>query len=134
MGARDFTEIVAWQLATELKRVVYCLTQRPDVARDFKFCDQANDAAASAPRNIAEGFGRFEGKEFAQFLKIAIGSLYETRNHLLDAFDRGYVDSTERDAAILLTRRAITAATRLRSYLLSPRNKTSQGRTFKDRN
>jgi len=131
MGARDFTEIVAWQLATDLKRVVYDVTARPTVARDRKFCDQANDAAASAPRNIAEGFGRFEGKEFAQFLKIAIGSLYETRNHLLDAFDRGYINATERDAAVVLTKRAIAAATRLRSYLLSARNKTSNVRTFK---
>ena len=129
--ARDFTELVAWQLARELKLVLAEITARPKVARDRKFCEQADDAGASAPRNIAEGFGRFDGKEFAQFLKIAVASEFETRNHILDAFDKKYISEEERDAAILLTRRAITAATRLRTYLLSPDNKKKARRTFK---
>ena len=133
MGAQDFTELYSWQRSTELQTFVHELIKRPAVARDRKFCDQIGDAAASAPRNIAEGFGRFEGKEFAQFLKVAIGSLFETRNHLLDAVERGFIDRKECDEAILLTRRAITAATRHRAYLLSPRNKISAQRSYRDR-
>ncbi len=120
--AGDFTEIVAWQLSNELKRFILTVSARPRVARDRKFCDQVVDAAASAPRNIAEGFGRFDGREFAQYLKIARGSLFEKRNHILDAFDRGYITDAERDAATALSRRAIAAVTKLRAYLLSPRN------------
>jgi four helix bundle protein len=120
--AKEFTELVAWQLARELKLTVYELVKHPKMARDFKFIDQITDAAASAPRNIAEGFGRFNRKEFAQYLKIAISSEQEVRNHVIDAFDRGYIDSDERDRGIQLSRRAITAAARLRRYLLSDRN------------
>ena len=69
----------AWQLARELKLLAYELTSRPAVAKDFKFRDQLNDAARSAPRNIAEGFARFRHKEFAQFARIAKGSEGEVR-------------------------------------------------------
>jgi four helix bundle protein len=82
MVANDFTELVAWQLAEELDRFM-----------------------SDAPRNIAEGFGRFAPKEFAQFLRIAIGSEHETRNHILKAAVLGAITEAERDAAIRLSTR-----------------------------
>ena len=54
-GFRDFREIVAWQLAHQLKIRVDAFLCRPDFQRRFKFCDQLSDSARSAPRNIAEG-------------------------------------------------------------------------------
>jgi len=51
---------------------------------------QIRDAASSAPRNIAEGFGRYKPREFSQYLRIANGSLMETSNHLRDGVDRRY--------------------------------------------
>jgi four helix bundle protein len=123
--ARRFTDLIAWQLARELKMRVYQLVKQPDVARDWKFVDQIVDAAASAPRNIAEGFGRFNKREFANFLKIAIASEQEVRNHFIDAVDRGFVESTKVESDLALADRAIGAATRLRQYLLSGRNRHS---------
>jgi four helix bundle protein len=123
-GATDFSELAAWQLSVELRRLVLSVVERPQFT-DRALREQMADAAASAPRNIAEGFGRFQGREFAQFLRVAIGSLFETRNHVLDAFDRGYLTVEERDRAVTLSRRAIAATTRLRAYLLSPNNKMS---------
>lgn len=120
--ARAFTELIAWQLARELKLFAYAVASRPTVERDRKFRDQLTDAAASGPRNIAEGFGRFNRREFAQFLKIAIASEHEVRNHLIDACDRGYIEEADRNTGTELVRRAITAAARLRRYLLSDRN------------
>jgi four helix bundle protein len=58
-GARDFRELAAWRLANDLKLLAEGLCARPKPSRDFLFRDQLRDAAASAPRNIAEGFGRF---------------------------------------------------------------------------
>ena len=116
--AKDFTELVCWQLSHELSTFMIKVTNRPTARRHRRFCEQADDAAASAPRNIAEGFGRYDHKEFAQFLKIAIGSVYETRHHVIEAFDRGFITETERQTALDLTRRTITAASRLRTYLL----------------
>jgi four helix bundle protein len=120
--ARDFADLSAWQLAVELKKWVYLLVRRPAVARDRGLVDQIVDAARSGPRNVAEGFGRFQRKEFAHFLKIAIASEQEVRNHIQDAFDCGYITAAERDEGIVLSKRAVAAALGLRRYLLSNRN------------
>ena len=92
---KDFREIVAWQRARELKIRVDELLKRPDVKMKFKYCDQLFDSARSAPRNIAEGFGRFGNKEFARFARIAKGSELEVLNHLIDAHDQGLITKEE---------------------------------------
>jgi four helix bundle protein len=60
-----------WRLSHALKCEVWAVSDTVRAARDFKFCDQLLDAAASAPSNISEGFGRFNSKEFAYFLSVA---------------------------------------------------------------
>jgi four helix bundle protein len=80
--ARSFRELVAWQLAFELNERVQKLIKSGSASKDFKFRDQLADSARSAPRNIAEGFGRFNPTEIAQFVDYARGSLDETENHL----------------------------------------------------
>jgi len=77
------------------------------------------DSAASAPRNIAEGFGRYRPAEFARFLEIARGSLTETHNHLRDGRERGYFTAADQSRRALLAARAAIATTRLIRYLRS---------------
>ena len=59
-GARSFTDLHRWKLANELKLDVYAVIKSPAVERDCEFRNQIRNAAASAPRNIAEGFGRYQ--------------------------------------------------------------------------
>ena len=82
-GFKDFREIAAWRLSREVKLLAYRLLLKPEVARDFKFRDQLRDAARSAPRNIAEGYARYKHKEFAQFVRVANGSLGEVLDHFI---------------------------------------------------
>jgi four helix bundle protein len=121
MGVRSFTDLDAWKLANELKVGVYGLIRSGPASRDFEFRDQIRNAAASAPRNIAEGFGRYFPREFSQFLRIANGSLMETSNHLTDGVDREYFSRAEAEALITLARRASAATTRLMRYLATAR-------------
>src|SRR4051812_14894961 len=93
--AKEFTELVAWQLSDELRRLMLAIVAQPHVARDFKYCDQSKDAARSAASNIAEGFGRYRHKDFARFVRIAIGSLHEVSDLLIDGHERGYVTDTQ---------------------------------------
>ena len=121
MAARSYTELDCWNLANELKRGVYALIQHGEAARDLKFRDQLRDAAASAPRNIAEGFGRYQPKDFAQYLRVANGSLMETTNHLQDGVDRGYFTASAIAPLVVLARRSSAATTRLIRYLATAR-------------
>ena len=84
-GVWKFEDLVAWKLAVQLQQLADKYCEKPVINRDFKFRDQLADAAASAPRNIAEGFGRFYHPDFARFARIAKGSEEEVLNHFLDA-------------------------------------------------
>jgi four helix bundle protein len=116
-GARDFTELAAWQLAHELRGCVLTLVERPLVKRSGRFREQICDAASSAPRNIAEGYGRFRPREFAQFVRVAKASEHEVHDCLLEARQRRFINESECSEYSALARRAIAAATGLVRYL-----------------
>lgn len=85
-------ELVVWQKAMELVRLVYQATRRFPVDERFALTDQLRRAVVSIPSNIAEGNGRGSNKDYAHFLSIARGSLYETMTQLRIAKDLGYLD------------------------------------------
>jgi four helix bundle protein len=112
-GVRDFKELICWRLSHELKCEIFEWTRSGSVSRDFKFRDQIVDSSASAPRNIAEGFGRYHPREFAGFLRYARASLMETLNHLIDGKERGYIADPLYSRLYNLARAARRLTTRL---------------------
>ena len=132
-GFKDFREIAAWRLSREVKLLAYRLLLKPEVARDFKFRDQLRDAARSAPRNIAEGYARYKHKEFAQFMRVANGSLGEVLDHFIDAVDNGYMTPDEFPRHEHACKKALKATTALIRYLEStpdpPRKKPKPDET-----
>ena len=116
-GVRRFEDFDCWKLATELKITVYELVERPHIKSDEDFCEQITSAVASAPANIAEGFGRRSDSEVARFLDFARGSLNECRNHIGDARDRNYIAEVELAALNVLARRADGAVAGLQRHL-----------------
>ena len=117
MIARRFDEMEAWQLATEVEQEVLALTEGGRAARDFDFRDQIRNAATAAPRNIAEGFGRFWPLEFAHKCEIANGELHEVQSCLRRGKDRRYFTAADADRVIALTHRAQQVTTALTVYL-----------------
>src|SRR5437899_10998369 len=95
MAARRYQDLVAWQLANQLKQEVYALIDRTPAKTDRRFCDQIRDSARSAPSNLAEGFGCYRHPEFARYSRVARSSLIETHNHLGDGVDLKYWSPTE---------------------------------------
>jgi four helix bundle protein len=85
--------------------------------RDFKFRDQLNGAACSAPRLIAEGFGRFSRREFRRYLDMARGELMHVQNDLLDLSTRGWCPQEEVAALQDLADHALRVTSLLRSSL-----------------
>ena len=116
-GVWRFEDLVAWQLAVQLERLTDRYCEKPAIKRDFKFRDQLADAAASAPRNIAEGFGRHRHPEFARFARIAKASEEEVLDHLLRARRKGYITDAELDQGAHAARKALKAVNGLIRYL-----------------
>jgi four helix bundle protein len=64
----------------------------------FGLISQVRRAAASVSANIAEGFRRWNSREFARFLAIGSGSLRELETHLRIAQRLGYIGSSTETA------------------------------------
>ena len=90
-----FEDLIAWQKARQLTRLVYQVTSRGNFGKDFGLRDQIRRSAISVMSNIAEGFDRAGRAEFHQFLVIAKGSSAEVRSQLYVAFDAGYLAESE---------------------------------------
>ena len=73
-----FKNLIVWQKAMELVRMVYQLSKAFPQDERYALTDQLKRAAVSIPSNIAEGNGRTSNKDYAHFLAIARGSLFET--------------------------------------------------------
>jgi len=116
-GVRRYEALEVWQLADELKREVYALTESGSAARDFAFRDQIRNSAASNTKNIVEGFGRFNPGEFAHFMEFAVASAMETKESLKDGLDRGYLLPQRVATAQRLVERSIQCSTRFIVYL-----------------
>jgi four helix bundle protein len=56
-GAKRYRDLIGWQLADQIRVLVFKLTERACFARDLKLHSQTEDAVNSVCRNIAEGFG-----------------------------------------------------------------------------
>jgi len=126
--AYRYEDLVCWQLADELEQLVFALTATGPASKDFKFRDQIRDSSSSATRNMSEGFGRFPPPEFANFLRIARGSLMETHNSAGAGLKKGYFTADEADRMQRLAARSSKATTRLINYLDSQRPRSRRRR------
>ena len=116
-GLRSHRDFAAWQRAYELRRALMPVLRRTLHAKHFTLYRNMREAARTAMRNIAEGFGRFTHKDFARFVRIAKASELELLDHLLEARDCGYINAEELDALDHRTRKALKAANGLIRYL-----------------
>jgi four helix bundle protein len=114
--ARHFTELIVWQLADQLRIEVFQLTKRGRFHTDFKLRSQLDDAADSACRNIAEGFGGTD-REFANFLRIARRSLNEVQDGFRSARLKEHVSEADLKPARSLLRRIFPALSSLLRHL-----------------
>lgn len=118
MKIQKFEDIVAWQKARELVRIVYEITNQSEgFNKDFGLKDQIRRASVSSMSNIAEGFARSSDKEFANFLNIARGSLAEVQSQIYIALDLCYIDSAAFDTVYSLADETSRLLTNFRKYL-----------------
>lgn len=85
MSINSFRDLKVWQAGIDLTEQVYKLTCQFPREETYGLTSQVRRAVVSIPSNIAEGHGRDSSKEFLHFLSIAVGSLFEARNSIIDS-------------------------------------------------
>jgi four helix bundle protein len=79
----SYRDLRVWQEAMQLAEACYRLTATFPREEAFGLTSQIRRASASIPANIAEGYGRNSRGAYAQFLRVAQGSLKELETHLI---------------------------------------------------
>ncbi len=87
----------------EVVERVYAVTRSWPREEIYGLTNQVRRAAVSIPANITEGQGRRNPREFARFLGIATGSLFEVETHLLIAQRLHYLDAAAVGPLLRLT-------------------------------
>ena len=97
MDDKDFSyrSLIVWQKAMQFAKIVYAVVDTFPPAEKYALSDQIRRAVVSIPSNIAEGCGRTTNRDYAHFLSIARGSLYETMTQLELAKSIGYIDTID---------------------------------------
>lgn len=96
MSVQHYRQLIAWQKAMELVKLVYEMSDDFPPEERFGLSLQIRKAVVSIASNIAEGQGRNSTKEFINHLSIAYGSLMEVETQTLIAEMRNYSTSEDR--------------------------------------
>ena len=91
----SFQELETWKMARSFRNEIRTLVLSFPMEEKFRLSDQMTRASRSITANIAEGYGRYHYQENIQFCRTARGSLSETLDHLICAFDCGYIKEAQ---------------------------------------
>lgn len=87
-----YKDLIVWQKGIELVNEIYVVTRIFPKEEMFGLTNQLRRAAISIPANIAEGWGRSSTKNYVQFIKISLGSLFELETLIIIAKDQNYLE------------------------------------------
>lgn len=111
---KRYEDIESWQLARELTREIYAISNKGEFAPDYGLKDQIRRSSVSVMSNIAEGFERGGNKEFLHFLTTAKASCGECRSQLYVALDAQLI--TEQEFATL-HKRALETSSKIGGFI-----------------
>lgn len=93
----NFRNLEIWRKAICLTTEVYANTKTFPATEQFGLVSQIQRAAVSVAANIAEGSAKSSNRDFARFLEMSLGSLFELETEMLIANKIGYVDKSSFD-------------------------------------
>lgn len=96
---RNFKTYDFWKDSMILVKVIYQLTN--SFPKYDAIINQMQRAAISIPSNIAEGSSRSSLNDFARYLEISIGSLYELETQIELSYMLKYINETEYNNLII---------------------------------
>jgi len=91
----NFEKLETWQEAITFAGLVYQFTRRfPDEER-FGLTNQMRRAAVSISSNVAEGCSRSSRVDYARFVEIATGSLFEVVSQATIGRNQGFLSPAD---------------------------------------
>jgi len=98
----SFEKLGIYNKAIDFSDKIYKVSKNFPSSEIYGLTSQIRRAAVSISSNIAEGSGRYNKRDFVQFLRIARGSAYECVSLLEISFRQNYVNKTCYDELIAL--------------------------------
>lgn len=75
----SYKDLIFWQRAKQVSLLIVKLIRKlPNEKAAWVISDQILRSSFSVGANIAEGFGKYKGKEYSRFILISLGSANET--------------------------------------------------------
>ncbi len=91
----NFEKLDVWQKAIQFADAVYSMTKAfPDDER-FGLTNQMRRSAVSISSNIAEGSSRHSPDDYARFLEIATGSVFEVVSQSFISRNQGFLNEEQ---------------------------------------
>ncbi len=118
-----FEELELWKKSREFKNDIRKLSKLFPPEKKYRLTDQIIRSSRSINSLIAEGHGRFTYPDQIHYCIQARGSLTETVNHLIDAFDETYIDMEQ---LLLCKQKAKEIERLLNGYLIFLRKKRDE--------
>ena len=91
----NFEKLDVWQKAIEFADLTYSLTRAFPQDERFGLTNQMRRAAVSVSSNIAEGSSRVSRTDFARFVEIATGSLFEVVSQATISLRQGFLSQEQ---------------------------------------
>lgn len=92
---KGFKDLECWKKGRELRIKISILVKKFPAEEKYKLSSQITQASRSITNNMAEGYGRFTYSDTRHFFIQARGSVTETIDHLIIAFDENYISQEE---------------------------------------
>ena len=91
----NYRELKIWHNSIDLSVDIYELVANFPSNKKFGLVSQLRRASVSVPSNIAEGSSRGSEKDFARFLTMSLGSLFEIETQLIISQRVGYIQESD---------------------------------------
>jgi len=82
-----FYELPVYKTCRAFRKKISLLVKKHFPKDEYDLKRQIKKSSRSIPANIAEGFGRYHYQENIQFCRQSRGSISETMEHVITAFD-----------------------------------------------